>query len=48
VAGGLTGVAYRMKSVPADWINQLAREGDVEHLFREFANLCEKAEATKG
>jgi ADP-ribosylglycohydrolase len=42
VAGGLAGVAYGMKSIPADWIHQLARKGDVDCLFHEFADLCEE------
>lgn len=43
VAGGLAGVVYGMKSIPADWIQQLARKGDVDCLFHEFAELCEAA-----
>jgi ADP-ribosyl-[dinitrogen reductase] hydrolase len=42
VAGGLAGVTYGMKSLPSDWIGQLARKGDVDCLFREFADLCSK------
>jgi ADP-ribosylglycohydrolase len=42
VAGGLAGVAYGMKTIPADWIHQLARKGDVDCLFHEFADVCEK------
>jgi ADP-ribosyl-[dinitrogen reductase] hydrolase len=42
VAGGLAGVAYGMKSIPDDWIHQLARKGDVDCLFHEFADVCEK------
>jgi ADP-ribosylglycohydrolase len=44
VAGGLAGVAYGMKSIPADWIHQLARKGDVDCLFHEFVDMCEKNE----
>jgi len=47
VAGGLAGVAYGMKSIPADWIRQLARRGDVDCLFHEFAEVCEGAWARK-
>ena len=43
VAGGLAGVAYGMKSIPSDWINQLARKGEVDCLFQKFADLCEQA-----
>jgi ADP-ribosyl-[dinitrogen reductase] hydrolase len=43
VAGGLAGVAYGIKSIPADWISQLARKGDVDCLFHEFTDLCEQA-----
>ena len=43
VAGGLAGVAYGIKSIPADWIRVLARKGDVDCLFHEFAELCEAA-----
>jgi ADP-ribosyl-[dinitrogen reductase] hydrolase len=42
VTGGLAGVAYGIKSIPADWVNQIARKGDVDCLFHEFTNLCEK------
>jgi hypothetical protein len=31
-----------MKTIPADWIHQLARKGDVDCLFHEFADFCEK------
>jgi ADP-ribosylglycohydrolase len=41
VAGGLAGVACGMKSIPADWICQLACKGDVDCLFHEFAGACE-------
>jgi len=47
VAGGLAGVVYGMKSIPADWIQQLARKGDVDCLFHDFAELCEAALAKK-
>ncbi len=47
VAGGLAGVAYGMKSIPADWMHVLARKGDVDCLFHEFAELCESALAKK-
>ena len=43
VAGGLAGVAYGIKFVPADWISQLARKGEVDCLFHEFTNLCKQA-----
>jgi ADP-ribosylglycohydrolase len=42
VAGGLAGVAYGFKSIPSDWIKQLARKGDLDCLFQEFADLCEQ------
>jgi ADP-ribosylglycohydrolase len=41
VAGGLAGVAYGLKSIPPEWISKLARKGDVDCLFHEFADLCE-------
>jgi ADP-ribosylglycohydrolase len=41
VAGGLAGIVYGIKSIPADWIRVLARKGDVDCLFHEFAELCE-------
>lgn len=40
VAGGLAGVAYGIKSIPANWVHDLARRNDVDCLFVEFANLC--------
>src|ERR1017187_228210 len=40
VAAGLAGVLYGMKSIPADWIHQFARKGDVDCLFHEFADVC--------
>jgi ADP-ribosyl-[dinitrogen reductase] hydrolase len=42
VAGGLAGAAYGFKSIPSDWIKQLARRGDLDCLFHEFADLCEQ------
>ena len=42
VAGGLAGAMYGIKSIPPDWRNQLARKGDVDCLFREFADLSEE------
>jgi ADP-ribosyl-[dinitrogen reductase] hydrolase len=48
VAGGLAGVVYGFKSIPTDWIRQLARKGDVDGLFHEFADLCEESMAKKG
>jgi ADP-ribosylglycohydrolase len=47
VAGGLAGVAYGMTSIPADWIRQLARKGDVDCLFHEFADVCEENRVKK-
>ncbi len=47
VAGGLAGVAYGIKSIPADWIRQLARKGDVDCLFYEFADVCEENRVKK-
>jgi ADP-ribosylglycohydrolase len=47
VAGGLAGVAYGMNSIPADWIGQLARKGDVDCLFHEFADMCEETGSKK-
>jgi len=47
VAGGLAGVAYGMKTIPADWIGQLARKGDVDCLFHEFADVCVETEEKK-
>jgi ADP-ribosylglycohydrolase len=41
VAGGLAGVLYGLPAVRADWINTLARKGDLDCLFNEFADLCE-------
>jgi ADP-ribosylglycohydrolase len=41
VAGGLAGVFHGTKSIPPDWIQQLARKGDVACLFHKFADLCE-------
>jgi ADP-ribosylglycohydrolase len=41
VAGGLAGAAYGMKSIPTDWIGQLARKSDVDVLFQKFADVCE-------
>jgi ADP-ribosylglycohydrolase len=43
VAGGLAGVAYGATSIPPDWIHQLARKGDVDCLFHEFADVCEES-----
>jgi ADP-ribosylglycohydrolase len=40
VAGGLAGVAYGFPSIPPEWIEELARKGDLDCLFHEFADLC--------
>jgi ADP-ribosylglycohydrolase len=42
VAGGLAGVAYGAQSIPPEWIAQLARKGDLDCLFHEFADLCSR------
>ena len=47
VAGGLAGVAYGMKSIPAEWIGQLARKEDLDCLFHEFVDVCEETGAKK-
>jgi ADP-ribosyl-[dinitrogen reductase] hydrolase len=36
VAGGLAGVTYGLKSIPVDWIGQLARKSEVDDLFQKF------------
>jgi ADP-ribosylglycohydrolase len=41
VAGGLAGIAYGAGSVPAEWIQQLARHQELAELFNEFTALCE-------
>lgn len=43
VAGGLAGTAFGNRSIPAEWVRQLARKGDVDCLVHEFANLCEES-----
>jgi len=43
VAGGLAGVAYGMKSIPAEWREQLARQADVDCLFNKFTNICQES-----
>jgi ADP-ribosylglycohydrolase len=47
VTGGLAGVAYGMKSIPADWVQQLAGKDEVETLFHKFADICENNELVK-
>ena len=39
VAGGLAGVVYGLSSIPTDWIQQLARKGDLDCMFHELAAL---------
>jgi ADP-ribosylglycohydrolase len=39
VSGGLAGVAYGLKSIPADWKSQLPRKGELDRLFHEFSDL---------
>jgi ADP-ribosyl-[dinitrogen reductase] hydrolase len=43
VAGGLAGVAYGMKSIPPDWVGQLARKGEIECLYHKFTDVCQEA-----
>ncbi len=42
VAGGLAGVAYGLKSIPGDWVDQLLRKGELDCLFHEFADVANK------
>jgi len=39
-AGGLAGVYYGLPSVPEQWWSAMARAGDLETLFEQFAGLC--------
>ncbi|EEF58659.1 ADP-ribosylglycohydrolase family protein [Pedosphaera parvula] len=41
VAGGLAGVFYGSRAIREDWIKILARKGDLDCLYHEFADLCE-------
>jgi len=41
VAGGLAGVAYGVRSIPAEWSQQLARREELDRLFNRFCELCE-------
>ncbi|MDD5674809.1 MAG: ADP-ribosylglycohydrolase family protein [Chitinivibrionales bacterium] len=36
VAGGLGGLAYGLASVPAEWINSLARKNDIDTILNQF------------
>jgi ADP-ribosylglycohydrolase len=40
VAGGLAGVVYGLDAVPHEWMTALARKGDLDCLFHEFADVC--------
>jgi ADP-ribosylglycohydrolase len=42
VAGGLAGIAYGLSSIPPDWLQQLARQPELDQLFNRFADLCER------
>lgn len=39
VAGGLAGLMYGIESLPAEWINSLARQDEIEDLIRRFSQL---------
>src|SRR6185503_6776390 len=41
VAGGLAGVLYGIQKIPEHWRGSLARHGDVNCLFLEFADLID-------
>lgn len=41
VAGGLAGVAYGPQSIPAEWVQQLARHQELEQLFSAFYQTSE-------
>jgi ADP-ribosyl-[dinitrogen reductase] hydrolase len=43
VAGGLAGVAHGTQSIPTDWLDQLPHKGDLDRLFRNFADLCSRS-----
>lgn len=38
VTGGLAGLLYGYKSIPKEWVNQLARKEDIEYLALRLAN----------
>ena len=40
VAGGLAGVAYGAQAIPTEWLVQLARHQDLEHLFKQFVKVA--------
>lgn len=37
VTGGLAGTYYGQQSIPQEWLSQIARRNDIEHLFTDFA-----------
>jgi ADP-ribosylglycohydrolase len=40
VAGGLSGLFYGTESLPADWLDALARKTDIEELVLRFSTAA--------
>jgi ADP-ribosylglycohydrolase len=47
VAGGLAGVYYGSASIPAEWLEALARRRDIERLAEGFAEECGRVQDTQ-
>lgn len=45
VTGGLAGIVYGLNGIPNEWITALARKGDLDCLFHEFADRCAESNA---
>ncbi len=41
VTGGLAGVCWGLKAIPGEWIDQLARTGEIDRLFQRFVETIE-------
>lgn len=39
VTGGLAGIHYGIETIPEEWINVIARKGDIEKLFSNFTSF---------
>ena len=47
VAGGLAGLYYGEAAIPAEWLADLARRGDIEDLATRLAVRCDEAASTE-
>jgi ADP-ribosylglycohydrolase len=46
VAGGLAGLIYRKKGIPAEWLEVLVKREELDDLSKRFAAFCRQEPRT--